>query len=320
MIKKISFIVFLLAFCCISCVRPIEGVDFRKEMRDFVIRISNKAKQQHPGFLVIPQNGIELIFDGEPANRQWATDYVNAIDGCSQEDLRYGYPTTECTTPTEVTTYWESYLQPLSSMKRVLAVDYCAEADHVADSYQKNHAAGFLSFAAPDRNLDRIPAGAPYNENNTDIHDLQSAKNFLYLINPQNYNSKESFISAIKSTNYDLVVVDLFFNEEMLTASDVAQLQQKTNGGKRLVVCYMSIGEAESYRYYWQKAWKLHRPEWLDRVNPDWAGNYKVHYWNPEWQEIICGDGDSYLNRILAAGFDGVYLDIIDAFEYYENR
>lgn len=82
----------------------------------------------------------------------------------------------------------------------------------------------------------------------------------------------------------------------------------------------MSIGEAENYRYYWQKAWKLHRPKWLDRVNPDWAGNYKVRYWNPEWQKIICGDGDSYLNRILAAGFDGVYLDIIDAFEYYENR
>jgi len=29
-------------------------------------------------------------------------------------------------------------------------------------------------------------------------------------------------------------------------------------------------------------------------------------------------DDDSYLNRIVGAGFDGVYLDIIDAFENYE--
>ena len=38
------------------------------------------------------------------------------------------------------------------------------------------------------------------------------------------------------------------------------------------------------------------------------------------WQAVIFGDNDAYLNRILAAGFDGVYLDIIDAYEYFEGR
>ena len=32
------------------------------------------------------------------------------------------------------------------------------------------------------------------------------------------------------------------------------------------------------------------------------------------------GSPDAYLDRILAAGFDGVYLDIIDAFEYFEAK
>lgn len=32
------------------------------------------------------------------------------------------------------------------------------------------------------------------------------------------------------------------------------------------------------------------------------------------WQEIVLAQ----LDAITAAGFDGVYLDIIDAFEYYE--
>jgi len=37
---------------------------------------------------------------------------------------------------------------------------------------------------------------------------------------------------------------------------------------------------------------------------------------NPEWQAIIF----EYEDRILNAGFDGVYLDIIDGFEYWEEN
>ena len=39
----------------------------------------------------------------------------------------------------------------------------------------------------------------------------------------------------------------------------------------------------------------------------------------PQWQNIIYGNESSYLTKISDAGFDGVYLDIIDAFEYYEK-
>jgi cysteinyl-tRNA synthetase len=55
-------------------------------------------------------------------------------------------------------------------------------------------------------------------------------------------------------------------------------------------------------------------------VNPDWEGNYKVRYWDPGWQAIIYGSPHSYLDKIIAAGFDGVYLDIIDAYWYYEEQ
>jgi cysteinyl-tRNA synthetase len=80
----------------------------------------------------------------------------------------------------------------------------------------------------------------------------------------------------------------------------------------------LSIGEAEDYRYYWQTDWRTGNPSWIAEENPDWEGNYKVKYWEPEWQDIIYGNNNSYLIRILGAGFDGVYLDIIDAFEYFE--
>ena len=115
--------------------------------------------------------------------------------------------------------------------------------------------------------------------------------------------------------------MDLFFQDESaFTASEIAQLRIKANGGRRLVIAYMSIGEAENYRYYWKSSWNLIKPQWLDAENPDWKGNYKVKYWDKEWQSLIFGTPDSYLQKIVTADFDGVYLDIIDAFEYYENR
>ena len=80
----------------------------------------------------------------------------------------------------------------------------------------------------------------------------------------------------------------------------------------------MSIGEAEDYRYYWQTDWTSTKPDWIEAENPDWEGNYKVKYWETEWQNIIYGDSDSYLDKIISVGFNGVYLDIIDAFEYFE--
>ncbi len=93
---------------------------------------------------------------------------------------------------------------------------------------------------------------------------------------------------------------------------------QKKNGGSRLVVAYLSIGEAESYRYYWQNNWKIGEPNWIKAENPDWEENYKIEYWNKDWQNVIFGNQNSYIYKILNSGFDGVYLDIIDAFEYFE--
>ena len=121
-------------------------------------------------------------------------------------------------------------------------------------------------------------------------------------------------------TNYDLLIIDAYFsNDEMLTHEDVNHLKEKINGGKRLILSYLSIGEAENYRYYWQKEWDINPPSWLEEENPDWSGNYKVRYWDKEWREIIFGNPDAYLDKILKAGFDGVYLDLVDSFEYFEE-
>jgi cysteinyl-tRNA synthetase len=45
-----------------------------------------------------------------------------------------------------------------------------------------------------------------------------------------------------------------------------------------------------------------------------------VKYWNKNWKKLSYGNKNSYTQKIINAGFDGVYLDIIDAFWYFENQ
>jgi cysteinyl-tRNA synthetase, unknown class len=137
------------------------------------------------------------------------------------------------------------------------------------------------------------------------------------------YQIAEVNADAIAGLNVDLAVIDYASDGDEETAfkpADLARMKQRPDGGIKKIACYMSIGEAEDYRYYWQESWKPGKsPAWLDALNPDWPGNFKVRYWDPQWQALILGSPQSYLDKILAAGFDGVYLDIIDAFEYWRD-
>lgn len=120
----------------------------------------------------------------------------------------------------------------------------------------------------------------------------------------------------------DLMVVDFARDgsvAQAFTHADVALMQRKPDGQRRIVLAYLSIGEAEDYRSYWQKSWSTSQPDWLGEENPDWPGNYAVRYWDPDWQSLILGAPGAYLDAILEAGFDGVYLDRVDAFEVHDR-
>lgn len=114
---------------------------------------------------------------------------------------------------------------------------------------------------------------------------------------------------------HDVLVIDATRDgdeESALTPAEVARLKQKPDGSRRVVLAYLSIGEAESYRAYWRPEWKRQKPAWLLGENPDWEGNYAVCFWDPGWQRLVCGDPQAPLDRILAQGFDGIYLDKCD--------
>ena len=327
---KIKFLfIYLLPPLLISCQTGWHGEerDFRGDMRNFVQEISSYSRSADPGFIIIPQNGHQLLTaDGLSSGTEEA-DYITAIDGIGREDLFYGYINDDAATPAEENTEMLGFMNLAESNNvEVLTTDYCSTPDKIDDSYSQNNTRSYISFAADSRNLDTIPdyPSAPYNVNSADATNLSEAANFLYLLDPSGFSSKSGYLNAVDETDYDLLIIDLFYednegNTEALSSSDLAELKTKNNGSRRLLICYMSIGEAEDYRYYWNSSWKAGSPEWLAAENPDWAGNYKVEYWNDEWKQIIFGNSEAYLDKIIAAGFDGVYLDIIDAYEFFED-
>ncbi|MCP5100816.1 MAG: hypothetical protein GY943_35140, partial [Chloroflexi bacterium] len=115
----------------------------------------------------------------------------------------------------------------------------------------------------------------------------------------------------------DMVVLDFIPSEENNTdypmAEVVAQLQQANH--LKLVIAYIDIGQAENYRTYWQPDWGIGNPEWIISGDPDgWEGNFPVAYWYQAWQDIWLNEEDGYLQAILDAGFDGIYLDWVEAY------
>ena len=129
--------------------------------------------------------------------------------------------------------------------------------------------------------------------------------------------------ALIAASSFDLMVVDHSRDGTgggAFTPDEVDLMQRKPDGGKRIVLSYMSIGEAEDYRIYWQPDWSANPPDWLEAENPDWPGNFKVRYRQSDWQELIFGNPEAYLDQIISAGFDGVYLDIVDAYWYFQEK
>ncbi|MEZ4827590.1 MAG: endo alpha-1,4 polygalactosaminidase [Bacteroidia bacterium] len=322
--KKLTVVLFaILLISACGDDNPIpDNLDFRQKMRQFVIAISDYAKAQSPGFVIIPQNGQEIVsLDGASTGAP-AMDYLTAIDGTGREDLFYGYDSDNRETNTSDRDYLIGFLDVFKQHGvEVLTTDYCSSPSKMDDSYQQNEAKGYISFAAPERDLNVIPDYplTPHNQHQGDVNSLSDARNFLYIIDPGGFGSRADFITALVQTDYDVIIMDYFFDgEETYSTGEISQLKIKAGGGKRLVIAYMSIGEAEDYRYYWKPEWKNSPPVWLEKENPKWKGNYKVRYWESGWQAIIFGSGNAYLDRVIAGGFDGVYLDIIDAFEYFE--
>jgi len=304
------------------------AINYRREMVRLVTAIATRARTRNSQFGIFPQNGSEL--GAEPG-------YIRVCTGIAQEDIYYGYLRDGRATPPEVTQELEANLDRFKAGgKLVLTLDYpfrtpnrpsfdsdtCRKIDR---AYRRSSTKGYVPYATV-RNLNYLvvnPGHEP-RANMPPIVNWQQVREWAIQLQPAREQNRPGFLNALGSSNFDLVVLDYSFDgtqAKAFRASEISALKNRLQGK---VLAYLSIGEAEDYRWYWQEEWDADHdgqpdpgaPRWLDAENPDWPGNYAVRYWYPGWQQIIF----AYLGRILAQGFDGVYLDCVDAYERYEGQ
>jgi cysteinyl-tRNA synthetase len=144
---------------------------------------------------------------------------------------------------------------------------------------------------------------------------------FAYILQADSFaKTKPAVVAKLKESGRDWIVLDATFAGD--TPWEQADLDAIRSGkAGRKVVAYLSIGEAEDYRSYWQSEWVSNgkrtaaAPVWLRIENPEWKGNYQVKYWSADWQKLVL----PAIDDAMARGFDGVYLDIVDGFQTYEQ-
>ena len=212
--------------------------DYREEMRRFIQAIGTFARQNRRDFLIIPQNGLELLAKVDTidtSQRSPARTYMRSIDGVLQEALYFGDPDFDKPPPAER----QEKLLKLTELARtnglrVLVMDYGRKAKTVNDSHRRNAAKGYVPFVAHDRaqelgSLPRYPR-RPFHENGASVLSLKSVRNFLYLRNSAPFGRQDEFAMALRGTNFDMVVVDVFHGRTPLTKQAVESLKYKEDG------------------------------------------------------------------------------------------
>ena len=129
------------------------------------------------------------------------------------------------------------------------------------------------------------------------------------------YQLQNAEPSEMKNLDFDIYVIDYSRDGSEGGRYSKEEVESVRKSGK-VILSYMSIGEAENYRFYWKSEWNENPPDWLGEENPEWEGNYAVKYWMSGWKKIIF----QYLSKIKEEGFDGVYLDKVDEFEYWAEK
>ena len=132
----------------------------------------------------------------------------------------------------------------------------------------------------------------------------------------QGYNAPYD-LKRIRDAKTDLWVMDFSDGpDHFFSKAEIDAL--KANNKK--IISYMSIGEIETYRFYYSHVKK----ELKGPINPNWKDNITAKFWEKDWQKFFLEKsptyGASYLDRIISSGYDGVFLDIIDAFERFPDK
>ena len=180
-----------------------------------------------------------------------------------------------------------------------MVIDYCSNKFSLS-SFNKNQNLSFISLQSNySAMLNELPIKAN-NENNLNITKLSEARNLLAF-----YSDK---IKKLKKSNYDVIIINPFYDDTNQTI-DPKPYQIKMNGSRRLIVGYAPIAEVIPEMYFYKQAQLFANP---NHINHEF-GSLIVNYWLKGWQNLL----NEYIAKLVYAGYDGVFLDVVDTFCFF---
>ena len=304
--KYIFLLLFFISYFSFSTTNYI----YRERIKDFIKEIRDGTNKEK---IIITQNGNELYFK----NGKIDNNFFNVTNGTTQESLYYG-DVLRFNVPTSKglkNELLELTVPIRKKGKPVFIINYGKGKKKREFLKKEDLKTKFVSELLPSFNADKLYETIE-DYNDEDIYSLNEVKNFLCLLNPEKFSSIDGYYQTLKNTNYDLLLIEVSYNNVFFTKEQIEELKIKHNGGKRLVIAYLSIGEAEDYRFYWKKKWNKKKPNWIVKENENWEGNCIVKYWSPEWKSII----KEYQKKLDEIGVDGYLLDTVDTYQYFEEN
>lgn len=201
--------------------------------------------------------------------------------------------------------------------RAVLSIEDCDSAANAEAAFAHGVRDGIKSFAAADDpRLDKLPPGHAPAENAQPVTSVTSLHNWLPMVDGQRAGTRAQWVSQLAETNFDMVVMDVAHRSEPLTKADVAAIHFKNMGPPRLVLADLPVGRAYDTRWYWQKGWAVGQPTYVIAPDQDRPGAYFTDLGNAQWKELL----GKYIAGIMDLGFDGVMLDDLDTFRWFEDR
>ncbi|MGE5503407.1 MAG: hypothetical protein ACM31L_03195 [Actinomycetota bacterium] len=204
----------------------------------------------------------------------------------------------------------------VSEGRRIVALENCADQKQADAAFRDGDRDRVLTFAAVgDQRLDQLPKSRPHQENARQAATVVEAKNWLPLLKADRFGSRAQFVMAMEGTNYDVVAVDVAYRGgDALVKSDIYRMKFKNVGTPRLVLAVLPVGRAFDWRWYWQKDWEAGNPGFLFAVD-DEPGAFITDIGDPDWRKIM----GKYLTGIMDLGFDGVLLDDVGTYRWFEE-
>lgn len=145
-----------------------------------------------------------------------------------------------------------------------------------------------------------------FNSNNQSVSDGSTyvvpmqAKALYYLPSPPIVGAV-----AAAANLYDVKIIepstDGGVSNVFVSVSDTASMRGSLG---HPVLCYHDIGACEPDRYYFASI----QAAGVCSTTADQWGEFPVRFWDPAWYAVLQG----YIDKAIAAGFDGMYYDVID--------